>query len=95
MSEFARQVRPKLHYFAHTLEHVLKTRENPRRQDLFGAEDYIGRIKKIGCRTHRLVCPLRVVERLLILKSHRWHKIVAAKRRLDTLFTVLCVVVLI
>jgi hypothetical protein len=68
------QVRPKLHYFAHTLDHVLRTRENPRRRDLFTSEDYIGRIKKIGSKCHRSSCSQRVVERLLLSKAYRWHK---------------------
>ena len=39
------QVRPKLHYLAHCIEELGITGENPRRTDLFGAEDYIGKVR--------------------------------------------------
>ena len=48
------------------------TRENPRRRDLFLAEDFVGRVKKVGGKCHRSTCSRRVVERLLLLKMWRW-----------------------
>jgi hypothetical protein len=71
--ELLNEVRPKLHYFAHLLLELVVTFENPRRQDLFSAEDYIGKIKRIGSMCHRSVVGLRVVQRLSNLLCLRWH----------------------
>ena len=35
------KLRPKLHYFAHIILEITETRENPVKQDLFGAEDIV------------------------------------------------------
>ena len=68
------KTRPKLHYFAHLLLDVAATAENPKTQDLFDGEDYIGKIKKVASRCHRRGCYLSLCLRLLLFWSHRWHK---------------------
>jgi hypothetical protein len=67
------EIRPKLHYFAEMLLEMEKTRENPRRQDLLGAEDYIGKMKKVGGKCHRTTVSLRIVQKIVVLMSQRWH----------------------
>ena len=67
------KLRPKLHYAAHLFEELLTTRENPRRLDLFDAEDYVGKLKRIASSCHRLSCSLRTVQRMSMFLSHRWH----------------------
>ena len=50
------KLRPKLHYFAHTVDEVTDTLENPRRQDLFLAEDFIGKVKRVGKKMQQTPC---------------------------------------
>ena len=71
-NECAYKLRPKWHYFSHMLAELTLTRENPKRQDCFSSEDYIGRIKKIGSKCHRSSVSLRVVQRLVMLLGLRW-----------------------
>ena len=71
----AYKLRPKLHYFAHTVLELIVTFENPRRQDLFAAEDFIGRIKKIGSKCHRSTTPLRVCQHILLALGQRWAQL--------------------
>ena len=68
------KVRPKLHYYAHLLIHIERTRQNPRRYHLFTAEDFMGRCKVIGRVCHRRRCCKRIVDRLLVFYLHRWHR---------------------
>ena len=60
----AYKVRPKLHAMAHLFMNLPATRENPRRQDVFGAEDFIGRIKKVANKCHRSQAHVRVIQRM-------------------------------
>ena len=46
-------VRPKLHYFAEMIEGLPSSRQNPRRQDLFNAESFLGKVKNVGRKVHR------------------------------------------
>ena len=72
--QLAYKVRPKLHYLWHTFMEAYKTRLNPRRYDLFAAEDFIGRIKRLGAQCHRSSLSQRVCDRLRIFYAHRWYK---------------------
>ena len=69
----AYKLRPKLHYAWHMFDTLRRTRENPRRQDLFDSEDFIGKLKRIASKTHRRTAPLRTVQRMIVFLSHRWH----------------------
>lgn len=68
------KVRPKTHYFMELLFHIKQTRRNPKYYDLFGAEDYMGKVKKCGTKTHRSTTSQRTLQRLWIFLSHRWWK---------------------
>ena len=68
------KVRPKLHYFGHLIIHIQRTKQNPRRYHLFTAEDFMGKVKKIGRMCHRRLCSKRVADRLLVFYLHRWHR---------------------
>jgi hypothetical protein len=57
------KVRPKLHYFGHTVLELSWTRENPSRQSLFLAEDYVGQIKKVGKLCSRRTVSKRACQR--------------------------------
>jgi hypothetical protein len=70
----AYKLRPKLHYMWHMFDSVERTGENPRRQDLFDAEDFIGKIKKVANSTHVRNAPLRTIQRYLLFVKHRWRK---------------------
>ncbi len=67
-------LRPKLHYFAEMVEELSFSRENPRRQDLFNAESYLGKVKNVGRRVHRRQAPKRICHRLRIKMLSRWSK---------------------
>lgn len=57
------KLRPKLHYFAHTILEIGDTRENPAKQALWGAEDLVGQIKKLGKRCSKRTASNRISER--------------------------------
>ena len=75
MNLCAWKLRPKLHYAAHVAIHIRTTRENPRRYDLFPAEDYGGKIKAIAKRCHRLNAKKRVAQRVIWGMCHRMYKV--------------------
>ena len=68
------KVRPKLHDFAHLCDFIRKTKHNPRRYDLFGAEDYMKRVKQLGKACHRSTAHCAFVRRYIWFLAHRWHK---------------------
>ena len=68
------KVRPKTHYMAHLLLQLATTRENPKCYDLMCAEDFMGRIKRIGRLQHRNTIGQAVIENLSIFYAHRWHR---------------------
>ena len=70
----AYKLRPKLHYFWHMLNEIAASLENPRRQALFGAEDFVGRVEKVACKCHRGTAHLNVIRRVLLILTHRWDK---------------------
>jgi hypothetical protein len=70
----AYKLRPKLHYCWHLFSELRRTGENPRRQDLFDAEDYIGKIKRVAAKCHARTASLRTVQRIIAFLVHRWHK---------------------
>ena len=68
------KVRPKLHYWSHSLDHCLQTKENPSRYDCFDWESFVGRIKRIVAKTHRLQASARTVHRYLLQCAVRWNR---------------------
>ena len=68
------KVRPKLHYFAHVVEDVWTSRENPGRLDTFDWESFVGKIKKIASKTHRATVSKRTLQRYLLFLACRWHR---------------------
>ena len=68
------KVRPKLHYWAHHLDHTFETKENPARFDTFDWESFVGKIKRIVSKTHRLTASTRAVERYLLQCAVRWNR---------------------
>lgn len=68
------KLRPKLHYFAHTVDEVTDTLENPRRQDLFLAEDFIGKVKRVGKKCSKRLVSLRAAQRRVIFMATKWAK---------------------
>ena len=60
------RLRPKLHYFAHLLNFVAHTKLNPRRYDLFGAEDFMGKVKKLVKRVHKVTASSAFIRRYII-----------------------------
>ena len=47
---------------------------NPRRQDLFLAEDFIGKVKRVGKKCHKRLVSLRAAQRRVILMATKWAK---------------------
>ena len=74
------KLRGELHDFAHCLQELREGGENPRRLDLFGAEDLVGKITSLGSKCHARSAATRAVQRRLALLKVRWlHR---ARRRL-------------
>jgi len=59
----AHKLRPKLHYFAHTVKELTDCRENPAKKALWGAEDLVGQVKKIGKHCSKRTVNKRVAQR--------------------------------
>lgn len=59
----AYKLRPKLHGFAHQLLEIADTGENPAKSALWGAEDLVGQVKKLGQKTHKRTIHNRMVRR--------------------------------
>ena len=59
----AYKVRPKTHYFAHTILDIKDTYENPAKQALWGAEDLVGQIKRVGQKCSKRTISNRVPQR--------------------------------
>jgi hypothetical protein len=70
----AYKLRPKFHEFGHLLVDVLRTGSNPKQRDLFDAEDYIGKIKRVGASCHRRRVDLAVCHKLIMFWLWRWMK---------------------
>ena len=77
--EAAWKLRPKLHYFGHTILELTDTLENPARQALWAAEDLVGQAKKLGRLCHKRTVGTRVAQRrglFLFLRSRRASNVV-------------------
>jgi hypothetical protein len=72
--EAAYKLRPKFHYFAHLVFELPYKRENPRRYDLFGAEDFIGKMKSLAKTCDRRTVMRRIADRYAFVVSHDWFK---------------------
>jgi hypothetical protein len=72
--EASYKLRPKFHYFAHVVLELPFKRENPRRYDLFGAEDFIGKMKCLAKTCDRRTVMRRIADRYIFVVSHDWFK---------------------
>ena len=68
------KLRPKLHQFAHLCSEIPRTLENPARQNLYWAEDAVGKAKKVALKCHRRLVPLRVLQRRTMWLSGHWKE---------------------
>ena len=68
------KLRPKIHYFAHMVEELPSTLENPGRCDTFDWASFVGRIKAIGAKTHCKTIALRPCQRYMLCLSYRWRR---------------------
>ena len=67
------KLRSKLHYFAHLLLDLRRSRENPSRYQLFIQEDYMQRVKLLGKALHAKGMEKTIAHRWCIFFAHRWH----------------------
>ena len=67
------KLRPKFHYFAHVLLRLRKNLENPRRFDLCTAEDFMGRLRKVGSQCHRVTASKNILRRHCLVLARRWY----------------------
>ena len=63
---------PKHHYAEHIRMDMAECVINPKYQTCFGEEDLLGKLKKIGSKTHRRVASTRLVQRYLLYVALRW-----------------------
>lgn len=78
------KLRPKLHYFAHVIHNLLDTKENMCKVALWGGEDLVGQIKKVGNKCHQRTACSRVSQRrglFLWLRAKRAHEWAAKASR--------------
>ncbi len=57
------RLRPKFHYFTEAVKRMRRTRENPLHCMCFMEEDFMGKIKRIACKTHRGNQSMRTLQR--------------------------------
>ena len=57
------RTRPKWHYFAHSVDYLYKSRENPRFFHTFRGEDFVGKACKIAGMVHRTAMMRRTLQR--------------------------------
>lgn len=72
------KVRPKQHTLLHIARRMRQEKLNPRHQSCMLEEDFLGKLKRIGVKTHRSSTKLRIMERYMLQLSLRW------KRRRET-----------
>ncbi len=68
------RLKPKFHYFAHMLRMIRWYRWNPKKFDLFQAEDFMGKIKECVNTCHRSTASSTFIFRYLRFLQHRWQK---------------------
>ena len=66
--------RPKHHYLEHVSEQIRKTRINARKLMCFQDESYLGRLKRVACKTHAANALLRVYGRLFLNLGQRFRE---------------------
>ncbi len=74
------KLRPKLHNLGHELLALAHTRENPAKHALWGAEDMVGQIVRVGGKCHRRTAPVRVTQRRGIMFVIRSRNALKARR---------------
>ena len=67
------KLRPKLHYVDEAICYMRATRENVGKQTCTLEECFMGKMKKIACKTHRKSQALRSIQRYLLFLRWRWH----------------------
>lgn len=63
------KLRPKHHYVWHVCQDLVRTQLNPKLNHCWSDEKWLGRLKKIGCRTHGSTVHKRAIERFLVALS--------------------------
>jgi hypothetical protein len=81
----AYKVRPKLHYLWHVITDLPRKRLNPRRIDLFGSEDMIGKVKQIAKSCHRSSALYYTCLKWIMLWATRWNRVLQERHREDVL----------
>ena len=66
------KVRPKQHTLLHIARRMETEKLNPRLQSCMLEEDFLGKLKRIGMKTHRSSTKLRIIERYLLQLALRW-----------------------
>ena len=67
------KTRPKAHSFSHAIRKLTILRLNPRFFMNFAEEDLMGKLKKIGSKTHARSASLRILQRYLLYTARRWN----------------------
>ena len=69
---FLWKTRPKQHSFQHTIMKLRALRLNPKYLINFSGADLMGRLKRIGSKTHARTASLRILQRYLLYQGRRW-----------------------
>jgi hypothetical protein len=77
---FLYKLRPKWHYFAHLVDRIYETRENPAKLDVFAAESFMGKVKQVARLCDERLIGTRVTQCLLMYICIRW----SARRRVHS-----------
>lgn len=68
------KIRPKFLYLDIIACEIRTTRLNPRYQSCADDEDYLGKVKKVTCRTHARTFMWRSLQRIVLGWSMRWER---------------------
>lgn len=68
------KIRPKFMYLDLIATEVRTSRLNPRHQSCAYDEDYLGKVKKVTCKSHARSFTLRSLQRMILGWSLRWER---------------------
>ena len=66
------KVRPKVHYFKHTVMDIRRSRMNPNFFHCFMSEDFVGRHARLASKTHRSSVSIRTLQRYMLVLRGLW-----------------------
>ena len=65
-------MRPKVHYFCHLVDDIIRSKINPGRISCMVSEDFVGKSARLTSKVHKSTYALRTLQRYMIVLRKRW-----------------------